>query len=67
MISDAIFKSLPMPNQNNVELFLNYSYCKRNLSRQLPKDPMAGVICVPHIYIISRLLDLLNLETVRPV
>ena len=53
MISDAIFKqkkSLPMPNQYNVELFLKTSYCKRNLSRQFPKDPMAGVTCVPHIY-----------------
>ena len=35
-----------MPNENNVELF---SYCKRNLSRQFPKDLMAGVTCVPHI------------------
>ena len=56
-----------MPNQNNAELFLKISYCKRNLSRQFPKDLMAGVTCVPHIYTISRLLDLLNLETVRPV
>ena len=56
-----------MPNQNNVELFLKISYCKRNLSRQFPKDPMAGVTCVLHIYIISRLLDFLNLKAVRPV
>ena len=39
-----------MPNQSNVELFLKISYCKRNFSRQFPKDPMAGVTCVPHIY-----------------
>ena len=39
-----------MPNQNNVELFLKITYCKRNLSSsQFPKDPMAGVTCVPHI------------------
>ena len=53
MISDAIIKrkkSLPMPNQNNVEPFLKISYFKRNLSRQFPKDPMAGVTCVPHMY-----------------
>ena len=37
------------PNQNNVELFLKITYCKRNLSRQFPKDPMTGVTCVPHI------------------
>ena len=43
-------KSLPISNQNNVELFLKISYCKRNLSRQFPKDPKAGVTCVPHIY-----------------
>ena len=52
MVSDAIFKqkkSLPISNQNNVEHFLKISYCKRNLSRQFPKDPMAGVTCVPHI------------------
>ena len=70
MISDAIFKqkkSLPMPNQYNIELFLKVSYCKRNLSRQFPKVLTAGVTCVPHIYTISRLLDLLNLKTVRPV
>ena len=36
-------------NQNNVELILKIAYCKRKLSRQFPKDPMAGVTCVPHI------------------
>ena len=40
-------KSLPMPKQNNVELVLKITYCK--LSRQCPKDPMAGVTCVPYI------------------
>ena len=38
-----------MPNQNNVELCLKITYCKRKLSRQSPKDPMAGVTCVPFI------------------
>ena len=53
MVSDAIFKqkkSLLISNQNNVELSLKISYCKRNLSRQFPKDPKASVTCVPHIY-----------------
>ena len=42
-------KGLPMPKQNNVKLFLQITYCKRNLSRQFPKDPVAGVTCVHHI------------------
>ena len=56
-----------MPNQNNVELFLKITYCKRNLSRQFAKDPMTGVTCASYNTQVSRLLDLLNLEKVRPV
>ena len=57
MVSDALFKqkkSLPMPNQNNVEFF--FTFFKRNLSWLIFKISHGGCE-LSASYLVSRLLD----------
>ena len=57
-------KSLPMPN---VEFFLKISCCKRNHSSISKRSHGGRELCASLYTLVSRLLDLFNLETERPV